>query len=36
MRLLDWLLKPLRRWLHDRRYRKRLAEMRRRDPFIYK
>jgi len=35
MRFLNWLLTPYRRWRSYRRYKARIAELRRRDPFIY-
>lgn len=36
MWMVDWLLAPYRRWQQHRRYRQRLAELRKRDPFIYR
>lgn len=36
MKFINWLLTPYRRWQDHRRYKKRLEELRKRDPFIYK
>jgi hypothetical protein len=36
MKILNWLLIPWRRFQEYRRFKKRLAELRKRDPFIYK
>lgn len=36
MKFINWLLTPYRRWQDARRYKKRLEELRKRDPFIYK
>ena len=36
MKILDWLLTPWRRFQERRRFKKRLKELRKRDPFIYK
>lgn len=34
--MIDLLLRPYRRWRNWRRYKQRIAELRRRDPFIYR
>jgi hypothetical protein len=36
MKFINWLLTPYRRWQEHRHYKKRLEELRKRDPFIYK
>lgn len=36
MWLIDWLLRPWRRYQQHRAYKRRLAELRQRDPFIYR
>lgn len=36
MTLIKWLSYKIHRVLQNRRFKKRLAEMRKRDPFIYK
>ena len=36
MWLIDILLKPWRRYKQQRAYKRRLAELRKRDPFIYR
>lgn len=36
MWLIDLILAPWRRYQHWRIYKRRLAELRQRDPFIYK
>ena len=36
MKLIQWLLRPYTRWQDRQRYKKRLEELRKRDPFIYK
>jgi len=36
MKFIYWLLTPYRRWQDRQRYKKRLEELRKRDPFIYK
>lgn len=35
-RLIDFILYPWRKWVERRRYKKRLEELKKRDPFIYK
>jgi hypothetical protein len=35
-RILDFLLWPWHKWQEKKRFKKRLAELRKRDPFIYK
>lgn len=35
-KILNFLLWPWNRWQEKRRFKKRLAELRKRDPFIYK
>lgn len=34
--IIKWLLKPYTMWKEDRAYKKRIEELRKRDPFIYK
>jgi hypothetical protein len=36
MKILNWLLAPWRKLQDTRRLKKRLEELRKRDPFIYK
>jgi hypothetical protein len=36
MKFIKWLLTPYRRWKERRAFKKRLEELRKRDPFIYK
>ena len=36
MKIFNWLLWPWHKWQETRRFKKRLAELRKRDPFIYK
>jgi hypothetical protein len=36
MKFINWLLKPYRRWQEHKAFKKRLEELRKRDPFIYK
>ena len=36
MSFINWLLRPYRKWKEKRAFKKKLAEMRKRDPFIYK
>jgi hypothetical protein len=36
MKFINWLLVPYRRWQERKAYKKRIEEMRKRDPFIYK
>jgi hypothetical protein len=36
MKFINWLLSPYRRWKERRAYKKRIEEMHKRDPFIYK
>jgi len=35
-RLLDFLLQPWHRWQQKKAHKKRLEELRKQDPFIYK
>jgi hypothetical protein len=34
--ILNWILTPYRKWKYNQEYKKRLEELRKRDPFIYK
>lgn len=34
--IIEFLLSPYRKWTAQRAYNKRIAELRKRDPFIYK
>jgi hypothetical protein len=36
MKFINWLLTPYRLWKEKQAYKKRLEELRKRDPFIYK
>lgn len=36
MKFIYWLLTPYRRWQERRTLKRRLEELRKRDPFIYK
>ena len=36
MKFINWLLTPYRRWQEHRLYKKRIEELRKLDPFIYK
>lgn len=36
MRFINWLLTPWRKWKERKEFKKRLAKLRERDPFIYK
>jgi hypothetical protein len=36
MKFINWLLTPYRRWQERKAYKKRIEELRNRDPFIYK
>jgi hypothetical protein len=36
MKFINWLLTPYRRWQEHKAFKKRLEELRKRDPFIYK
>ena len=36
MKFINWLLRPYRQWQERKAFKKRLAELRKRDPFIYK
>ena len=36
MKFINWLLTPYRRWKERKEFKKRLKELRKRDPFIYK
>lgn len=36
MKFIYWLLTPYRRWKSKQEFKKRLEELRKRDPFIYK
>jgi hypothetical protein len=35
-KLFDFLTEPIKRFIEYRRYKKRIKELRKRDPFIYK
>jgi hypothetical protein len=35
-RIIDFILSPWRMWQEHRAFKKRLEELRKRDPFIYK
>lgn len=35
-KLLEFILYPYTKWKKDRAYKKRIEELRKRDPFIYK
>lgn len=35
-KIIDFILTPWRKYKEDRAFKKRLEEMRKRDPFIYK
>jgi hypothetical protein len=35
-KFIYWVLTPYRNWRENREYKKRVEEMRKRDPFIYK
>lgn len=36
MNIIKWLLAPYKQWQERRRMKKRIEELRKRDPFIYK
>ena len=36
MKFINWLLTPYRRWKERKEFKKRMAELRKRDPYIYK
>jgi len=36
MKIINWLLTPWYKWKEHREFKKRLAELQKRDPFIYK
>lgn len=36
MKFINWLLTPYRRWQEHKAFKKRLEELKKRDPFIYK
>ena len=36
MKFINWLLTPYRRWKERKEFKKRMAELRKRDTFIYK
>jgi hypothetical protein len=36
MRFIQWLLTPYRRWKENKEFKRRLEELKKRDPFIYK
>jgi hypothetical protein len=36
MKFINWLLAPYHRWKKHKEFKKRLEELRKRDPFIYK
>jgi hypothetical protein len=35
-KIIDWLLSPYYKWMADRRLKKTIEELKKRDPFIYK
>ena len=35
-KLIDFLLIPFRKWKEKQEFKKRIAELKKRDPFIYK
>lgn len=35
-KIIDFILSPIRRWKERRAFKKRMEELRKRDPFIYK
>lgn len=35
-KIINFLLKPYRKWKEERELQKRIEELRKRDPFIYK
>jgi hypothetical protein len=35
-KIIYWVLTPYRKWQENREYKKRVEELRKRDPFIYK
>lgn len=35
-KIIDFILKPWRMWQEHRQFKKRMEELRKRDPFIYK
>jgi hypothetical protein len=35
-KIIEFLLQPYRRWQDKKNFKKRLEELRKRDPFIYK
>ena len=35
-KIYNWIMNPYRKWQEQRRFKKRLEELRKRDPFIYK
>jgi hypothetical protein len=36
MKFIQWLLTPYRRWKEHKEFKRRLEELKKRDPFIYK
>ncbi len=36
MNFLNWLLSPIRKWRERKEFKRRLEDLRKRDPFIYK
>lgn len=36
MKFIHWLLTPWRKWKEHREFKKKIEELRKRDPFIYK
>jgi len=36
MKFITWILAPYRKWKEQKALKKRLEELRKRDPFIYK
>jgi hypothetical protein len=35
-KIIDFILRPFRQYMEDRKFKKRVAELRKKDPFIYK
>jgi hypothetical protein len=36
MKIFNWFLKPFKNWLENYRFKRRMKELRKKDPFIYK